>query len=207
MMKHYYVPNASSLATHIALEWVDADYESIRANFFDDILYSVNPIGTAGTLDCGNGLTITQVSAALKYIAATNPNTDIGDQGELQNAVELDRWLSFLGSDVHHAFHLLFNPVRYAIEKNDGAREAALKLCYRNFDVIEKHLDGKDYLMGDRQTILDAYLFPMIRWTYIQFPEDRRNYANVNALHDRMLADPGVIKAMECEDIVDAINR
>lgn len=207
MMKHYYVPNASSLATHIALEWVDAEYESIRANFFDDILYSVNPLGTAGTLDCGNGLMITQVSAALKYIAATNPNTSIGDQGKLQNTVELDRWLSFLGSDVHHAFHLLFNPARYAIENNDTAREAALKLCYRNVNVIEKHLDGKDYLMGDRQTILDAYLFPMIRWTYIQFPENRRNYTNINALHDRMLADPGVVKAMEREDIVDAIKR
>lgn len=206
-MKLYYVPNASSLASHIALEWVDADYEAIATSFGDDILYKLNPIGTAGILEFEDGFVLSQVPAILKYLSMTYPHARIGGQGDDRAEADIDKWSSFLASDVHHAFHLLFNPARYGIDGNETARQAALQLCFRNFNVLNEHLESQTYMLGDQKSILDAYVLPMIRWSYVQFPPERKNYANLNALHDRLIEDASVISAMQQEGIWNTITR
>lgn len=206
-MQLYYKQHASSLAVHIALEWVGAKYEAIRTEFFDDVLYKHNPTGTVGFLKMPDGGIRTQVSAVMKELARKHPEANIDGGTDSETQFQCDRWLFFLTSDVHHAFHLLFLPDRYAIDGNDTARAAALELSYRNFDILDKHLEGRDYMLGDRVSVVDALLFPMIRWSYMQFPEEKRNFANLNALHDRMLEDPGVRSAMEDEEIWDTISR
>lgn len=205
MQTLYYVPNACSLAAHIALEWCDASYEAIATNFGDQILYDLNPIGTVGILQRDNdAATLTQTPAILRYIARRYPDANIGDDGSLDGAAEIDSWLSFLVSDVHHAFHLLFIPERYAIEDNQAAREAALSLCCRNFGVLDKHLTDRAFMLGERRSILDAYIFPMIRWSKIKFPQERQSFGRLNDLHDRLIADDGVQRAMRAEGILEA---
>lgn len=200
MLKLFYVPNACSLAIHIALEWCDTEYESVQTAFGDAVLSELNPIGTVGILDRGDGSEpLTQTPAILRYLSRRFTEANVGDDGSLNGSAEMDRWLSFLVSDVHHAFHLLFNPKRYSIEGNGSARTAALSLCKRNFKVIDDHLSDREFIIGNGKSIVDAYLFPMIRWSYVKFPEADRTFANINAFHSRMLNDPAVKQAMEKE--------
>lgn len=206
-MKFYYVPNASSLAVHIALEWAGADYEPIKTEFGSQILKDLNPIGTAGVIKFKDGFVLAQVPALLKYLTSLYPDADMGSDPDPRACAEMDRWLSFLVSDVHHAFHLLFNPSRYAIEENNGARDAALMLCYRNFKVLDTHLSSTQFMLGQKKSILDSYLLPMVRWSYVIFPEDKKDFTHLNAHHDMMLKDEAVITAMEQEGIWDSIQR
>jgi glutathione S-transferase len=40
--------------------------------------------------------------------------------------------------------------------------------------------------------VIDAYAFPMIRWARKLLPGGLTEYPNVQALHDRIAADPAV---------------
>lgn len=185
-----------------ALEWAGVEYDTVTASFGDDLLYELNPIGTVGILGRGPGQKpLSQTPATLQYLARSFPETQIGSDGSPDNAAEYDQWLNFLVSDVHHAFHLLFIPDRYSITDKGAARDAALALCYRNFKVLEAHLADRPYMMGDQKSIIDAYVFPMTRWSLMQFPPDAPMFPNLAALHDRMRADPKVEKAMRNEGI------
>ena len=100
---------------------------------------------------------------------------------------------------MHHAFHRIFNPDRYALEGNEPARDAALALCYRNFGILEEHLKGRGFMVDQSKSIVDAYLFPMVRWTFVAFPEDAPDYPNIYAFHDRMREDNSVEKTFREE--------
>lgn len=206
-MELFIKPHASSLAPHIVLNWLNLDYDLHAAEFFDDILYQHNPTGTVGFMKTDDGQIMTQVAAVMKHLVRSNPGGALGPPSDPETAYQIDRWLLYLASDVHPPFHLLFLPDRYGIEGNDGAREAALQRCYRNFEILDAHLAGRDFMLGDRKSIIDALLFPMIRWSYMQFPDDRKSYANLNAVHDRMEQDQGVRRAMEKEGIWKTIAR
>lgn len=206
-MELFLKPHASSLAPHIVLNWLDIDHDIHATEFFDDVLYEHNPTGTVGFLKTDDGNVMTQVGAIMKHLVRSNPGSDLGPSADLEEAYQIDRWLLYLASDVHPPFHLLFLPDRYAIADNGEAREAALKLCYRNFEILDAHLADRKFMLGDKKSIVDALLFPMIRWSYMQFADDKKDYKNLNALHDRMEQDAGVRAAMEKEGIWGTISR
>jgi glutathione S-transferase len=130
-----------------------------------------------------------QTPAILRYLGRAYPDANLAATETSEGRIEIDQWLNFLVSDVHHVFHLIFNP----------ARDAALTLCYRNFDVLEKHLEHREFMVGDCKSIVDAYLFPMVRWTFVAFPEGARNYPTIYAFHDRMRSDASVEKVLRDE--------
>ena len=68
---------------------------------------------------------------------------------------------------------------------------------YKN---IDKHLAGKQYLMGDKFTVADAYLFTVTRWApRVEF--DLAPFPNVKAFMDRMAARPKVQEALKAEGL------
>lgn len=206
-MRLYLKPHASSLGPHIVLNWLNLEHDIHAAEFFDDVFYKHNPTGTVGFLETDDGRIMTQVGAVMKHLLRLYPNEEFAPATDPEQAYQIDRWLLYLASDVHHNFHLLFLPDRYGITDNEAVRAAALSECYRHFGVLDAHLEGKAFMLGGEKSIVDALLFPMIRWSYMQFPENKRNFANLNALHDRMEQDPGVRKAMKAEGIWNTIAR
>ena len=49
------------------------------------------------------------------------------------------------------------------------------------------------------RSVIDAYSFPMIRWAKKLLPGGLSAYPNVQALHDRIAADPAVQKVLARE--------
>lgn len=49
-------------------------------------------------------------------------------------------------------------------------------------------------MVDQSKSIVDAYLFPMVRWTFVTFPEDAPDYPNIYAFHDRVREDNSVEK-------------
>src|SRR3546814_18866566 len=84
-MKLYYMPNACSLAPHIALEWAGADYEGVRLDHDqvhgEDYL-KLNPKGAVPTLITDDGRVLTEALAVLLYIADRFPQADPGAAGD-----------------------------------------------------------------------------------------------------------------------------
>jgi glutathione S-transferase len=71
----------------------------------------------------------------------------------------------------------------------------------QRFDWIDKQLDGKQYLMGDKFTVADAYLFTVLRWSP-RVGIDLSKWPNITAYLDRVAARPKVREAMKAEGLV-----
>jgi glutathione S-transferase len=202
----YYAPGACSLAVHIMLEWLGEPYRAVRVSYGDLEYRKLNPAGQVPTLDIGDGTLLSQCAAILAYLAHTHPSAALaGDETPLGQA-ELGRWSAFFTGDVHPAFFPVFTPQRYTTADDKGSldkvRAAGTGLVRKRLDLLEAHLAGRDFIVGDSLTYVDAYSVPMIRWASSIFPGELAGWPAVNAHHERMLADAGVERAMRDEGLI-----
>lgn len=203
MLTLYYHPGACSLAAHIALEWIGEPYVAKEVEFGDKDYLKINPAGAVPALDDGEGWILTQDAAILRYLAKRFPQAGLAVAGSAREEAEADRWSFFITGDLHPAFFPLFLPNRYtrAREKEafDDIREAAKALARKKFALIEAHLAGRSFFLGDRRSYLDAYIFPMERWAQKLFDGGLSEFPAVRAHHDMMAADPAVQAVLAAE--------
>ena len=202
MPKLLYHPGACSLAPHVALEWIGAPYEEQNVEFGSAELLAANPSGAVPALIEDDGWILTQCGAILHYLARKHPEAGLGGAPDIRGQAELERWSSFLTGDLHPAFFPIFMPQRYTTgavpADREAAQEAGRKLVRRKLKLLDDHLAGRDWIL-DSRSIIDAYAFPMIRWAAKLLPEGTGPWANVQALHDRIAADPAVQRVLARE--------
>jgi glutathione S-transferase len=192
----YYAVGACSLAPHIALEWIGAPYEAVRVDYGSKELVAVNPTGAVLTLREDNGWLLTQAGAILDYLARKHPDAGLAGTDDLRSRAEAHRWSAFFTSDVHAALWPVFMPFRYTTDQSEQARrtvvEAGHKLIAKQFGILNRHLEGREYILDGGRSVIDAYSFPVIRWAIKLLPGSLEEYPNVQALHDSLAADPAV---------------
>lgn len=198
----YYAVGACSLAPHIVLEWIGAPYEAVRVNYGSPELLAVNPAGAVPTLREDDGWILNQAGAILDYLSQKHPEAGLSGGDSLRQKAEAHRWSAFLTSDMHAAFWPIFMPYRYTTDESEEARkkvgEAGIQLALKQFNTLNKHLEGREWIL-DGRSVIDAYAFPMIRWGRKLLPGGLANFPNVLALHDRLAADPAVKKILARE--------
>ena len=204
MIQLFYAPGTCALAPHIVLEWIGEPYDLQKVKPSDPDYLKLNPLGQVPAIIDGEGKVMNQADAILKYLARKYPEAKLGDEGTLRDEYDLDRWLAFLTGDMHPAFFPYFVPDRYSTDQSDIAKqatkEAAYKLIDRVYKHLEQHLDGKDFVVGNRRTIADPYAFAMIRWGN-NLPDGLASYPNLDRFYNHWLEDAGVQRAMAKQGI------
>ncbi|MFV0385330.1 glutathione S-transferase family protein [Paracoccus sp. (in: a-proteobacteria)] len=202
----YYAVGACSLAPHIVLEWIGAPYEAVRVQFGSKELLAVNPAGAVPTLREDDGWLLTQAGAILDYLAQKHPEAGLSGGDSLRDKAEAHRWSAFFTSDMHASFWPVFTPQRYTTDRAPEARQAVVaaghKLVQKQMSILDAHLDGRDWVLGPgrgARSVIDAYAFPMLRWGAKMLPDGIAAYSHIQALHDRLAADPGVQKVLADE--------
>lgn len=202
MPKLLYHVGACSLAPHIVLEWIGAPYEAQSVEFGSAELRAINPSGAVPALIEDDGWILTQAGAILHYLAHKHPQADLAGDTSPRGAAELDRWSSFFTGDLHPSFYPVFTPTRYTTSRDeaslDAVREAGRKLVRRQLGILNARLEGRDWILGKR-SVIDAYACPMLRWAIKMLPEKLSDWPNVQALHDRLAADPAVQRVLARE--------
>jgi len=205
MITLFYAPGTCALAPHIVLEWIGEPYKLEKVQPRSPEVLKINPLGQVPAMIDGDSGVMNQADALLKYLAHKYPDAKLGDNGTLQDAYELDRWLAFLTGDVHPAFFPFFGPQRYWSDSNEDAiktiKEASYKLIDRVFKHLDQHMEGKNHLVGDRRTIADPYAFAMIRWGNYTPGQPLTNYPNLHRFYQKMKEDEGVQRALEQQGI------
>lgn len=203
-MKLYYLPGACSLADHITLEWLGADYEAIevpRDELKSDWYRAISPGGSVPALVEDDGWTLTENVAILHYLAETAPDAMLAGR-DARGRAEVNRWLGFLNSDVHQAFKPIFAPATFLDDETlhpTLAEHARAKLG-KLFARIDKQLADHKWLAGAKRSIADPYLFVVLRWARgKKVPLDGLDA--LDAFFTRMRQDPGVRKALIEEGI------
>ena len=170
MLKLYYATGTCALATYITLEEAGADYTAERLSFKDNQQNSpdylaINPKGRVPALVTERGV-LTETPAILLYVAQTYPAAKLAPLDDPFTLAQVQAFNSYLCSTVHvaHAHRMRGN--RWV---DDEAAIAAMKKKVPQsvgdcFELIEREMLAGPWVMGERYTISDPYLFTIAQW-------------------------------------------
>jgi glutathione S-transferase len=169
-MIFYYAPKTIALASHIALEEAELDYEARRLDFAATEQQSraylgVNPKGRVPALDTGQGI-LTETPAILAYIAQIAGNANLAPVTEPFAFARLQEFNLYLCATVHVAHAHRVRGYRWAddpraIEAMQQRVPANMRECFRLIE--DKYFKGP-WVMGENYSICDPYLFTISNW-------------------------------------------
>jgi glutathione S-transferase len=166
-MKLFYSPGACSLSPHIVLRELALRFDLERVDNATkktetgrDYL-TVNPKGYVPALELDSGEVLTEGAAITQYLADRNLDAELAPPAGTIKRARLQEQLNFLASELHKAFNPLFAP-----QASAEAKAAAPANVARRLDHCEAALgDGRPYLLGERYSVADPYLFVIAGWT------------------------------------------
>ena len=177
------------------LDYVKVDIPNKKTESGDDF-WKVNFKGYVPTLQLDNGTNLTEVGVICQYLADQKPESGLAPKAGTQERYQLMEWLNFVATEVHKQLGALFNP-KYTPEM----REVQLGVIGRRFKPLEEKLaDKRQYLMGDKFSAADAYLFTVLRWTNT-LKVDLNQWPNIKAYFERVGKRPKIQETLKAEGI------
>jgi glutathione S-transferase len=203
-MKLYYAPGACSMAPHIVameagqkLDLVKVDIPNKKTEHGDDY-WKINPKGYVPALVLDDGEVVTEVAVICQFIADQHPQAGlVSPLGSMARYQEMAA-LNFAATEVHKQIGALFNPALTA-----EMRDVQVATIGRRLNALEQMLSGRSYIMGERFTVADAYLFTVLNWTGLH-KLDMSKWPNIQNYMARVGARENVRKAMIEEGLVKA---
>jgi glutathione S-transferase len=201
-MKLFYSSGACSLSPHIvareagielSLQKVDLKTKTITT---EGDFFAINPKGYVPALQLDDGEVLTEGAAIVQYLADRKPEKGLAPPAGTMPRYHLQEWLAFINSELHKSYSPLFRPDTPA--ETRAERQAYLT---KRYAVVEKQLASHPFLMGDRFTVADAYLFTVTSWApKVKF--DLSSFPNLRAFQERVAARPAVQAAMKEEGLI-----
>jgi glutathione S-transferase len=205
-MKLYYSPGACSLGIHVLLEEIGKPYELQRLNFQEQEQYKpdftkINPKSKVPTLQRDDGSVLTEFPAIATWLARKNPEKGLMPSDPDAEARVLEA-LDYVVATMHmQGFGRMFRPGNYAPSEadHDKVKARGKEIFENGLKLLDKALDGKQFIAGDKLSIADAALFYISFWAAgrmkIALPP------NVAAHYARMKQRPAVQRALEQEGL------
>ena len=201
-MKLYFTPGTCSLAPHIVLRELGLEVELVRVRLGAPPVIAatqadfrtLNPNGYVPLLELDDGSLLTEGAAILQYLAELRPEAGLLPAATPLQRYESVRWLVYISSELHK----MFSPWLFHPEYGEQAAEVARGRIARRLELVERQLDGRDYLLGHTFTVADAYLFAIVSWAKpCKVPLEA--FAHLQAWLERVAARPAVQAALQAE--------
>lgn len=200
-MKLYCKSGACSLSPHIVLRETGLDFTLVNVDLKaktteqgEDYLL-INPKGQVPALELNDGSVLTEGVAIVQYLADMKSDRQLlAPAGSLTRYHTLE-WLNFIATELHKGFSPLFRPTTPE-EVKTLAREQLLQ----KFQYVNNELKEKQWLLGLRFTVADAYLFTVTRWAHA-IKLDLSGLSALNEWFERVAARPAVAAALKAEGL------
>lgn len=202
-MKLYYKPGACSLASHIALHEIGAPFEieavdtatgrtATGADF-----RAINPKGYVPALQIDDTDALTEGAAILQYLADSAPDAGLSPPAGTMARARMLEHLTFVSSELHKAFGPLFDDAATDPDKARARTKVEARLAH-----VETILaDQRRYLVQDRFSIADAYLFVTANWANFT-GIDLGAWPHLDAYVKRVAHRPATRSAMQAEGLI-----
>jgi glutathione S-transferase len=189
MRLYDYAASGNCFKVRLLLGLLGQSYERVPIDIFaGDTLteeyLAINPLRETPVLELDSGERIAQSSAILWYLAEGTPFLP----GDALHRALIVQWLSFeqervMGGLGNPRFRLLTGRPTRGLESRLDTGRGALA-------VLDAHLSGREWVVGERVTIADLGLFP-----YVSVAGDAGVTlpGNVSAWVDRVRALPGFV--------------
>ena len=201
-MKLYYAPGACSLSPHIVarelgvnLAFEKVDTGAKRTETGRDY-WQINPKGYVPALELDDGELLTEGPAIVQYLADLAPDAQLAPANGTFARARLQEMLGYINSEIHKSYSPLFR-------KETPAETRAERKAYllRRYELIENILAKQHWLLGDRFSAADAYLFTVTRWAK-SVDLDLTAFPALRAFQERVAARPAVQAALAAEGLL-----
>ncbi len=131
------------------------------------------------------GETLTEGAVISRWIAEQASDAGLIPPPGSFDRLRAPEWIHFIGTEIHKAFCPFFEAT------TDAEKAAALRAVAKRLPIIEQRLSDHDWMVGDRVTLVDAYLFNVMTWAR-PVRLDLAPYPSIVAHLKRMQARPSV---------------
>jgi glutathione S-transferase len=201
-MKLYYSPGACSLSPHIVAKEAGLNIELKKVDLKTKTLAeggafaAVAGKGYVPALALDDGSLLTEGPVIVQYMADQKPDSGLAPKAGTMERYKLQEWLNFITSELHKAMGTFFNPAVTPEWRKGVSDRLELRCAW-----LATQLAGKQYLMGDRFSVADAYLFTVLNWApMVKF--DLGKWPVLLDYQKRVAARPKVQEALKAEGLV-----
>jgi glutathione S-transferase len=168
-IKVYGVPPTRVLRALWLLNELGLDYELVPTAPFSEeagspAFLALNPTGKVPVLVDGD-VVLTESSAIQLYLAEKFPQADLIPQ-DIAKRGQMYRWIFFLVTEIEQPlWRIARNKFIYPEDKRMPADiEMATGECKAMLAVLEKHMHGRKYLVGDRLSVAELNAAYTLDW-------------------------------------------
>jgi glutathione S-transferase len=200
-MKLYFKAGACSLSPHIVLRELGLPFDLDRVDTkagktaAGQDFRSINPKGYVPTLQLDDGGVLTEGVAIVQYLADRKPEAQLAPKSGSLERYRLQEWLNYIATELHKGFG---GPL--FASASEEAKQAAREAYGKKLDFLAQRLEKGEFLLGERFTVADAYLFTVLTWSKgrgIQL----ESWPALKKYFDRIAARPAVREAMQAEGL------
>ncbi len=201
MLELYTAPGTCAMASHIVLAEIGEPYAIRRVDFQNGQQRSpeylaVNPRGRVPALVTERGV-LFESPAVLAYLAQRYPAAGLAPLDDPFAFAQAQAFNSYVASTLHVAHAHRMRGTRW-VDDPDALKAMQAKVPQtvgEAFQMIEDHMLAGPWVLGERYSICDAYLFTVQRWMKGDSVDPAR-YPKIAAHTASMQQRPAVIRAL-----------
>jgi len=141
----------------------------------------MNPRGKVPVLETIEGGAIAESNAIARYIASLKPELGLLGRNGVERA-QVDQWCDFVSGEIDPAAFAWLGPILGYCSYTHEAYEFAQTQLKEVFTALNRHLETRTYLVGERLTVADIVVTCSLVTLYqrVLDPKWRNPYLNVN---------------------------
>ena len=208
--KLYYAEPSAAMGIRIILEEIGAPYELIWTDISQNStrepgFLTLNPNGWIPVLIWEEGA-IYECGAITVFLCDRHPEIQLApDATDPERGLFL-QWLFFFSSSLQNAYQMTYYSNRFCASSENEAsvRRRSTSRLQELWQVVDDAIEGKDWLLGNRFSAADIYLFMLTTWLSELHQHPAINsFANVERVAGKVMQRPSVrsIYASHISDI------
>lgn len=191
----HHTPNPMKVALFLqeaGLDFELAPVDTLKGEQHTPEFRLINPNGKTPALQ-DDGQRVFDSNAILLYLSEKTGQFG----GEANDRAELLSWLMFIASGLGPFSGQSVHFKRAAPAGNDYAANRYHREAHRHYQVLDSHLEGRDFIVGDSYTIVDMAAWGWIDKAPIVLGDDAAldSYPNLKRWFNAINARPAVEKA------------
>lgn len=199
-MKLYFSPGACALASQIILREVGQKFDLIKVDlktkeYAEGDFKKLNGKGYIPALKLDSGEILTEGAVILQYLADKHPEKNLLPKFGTMERYRAMEWLNFVATELHKGMGSLFNGAL-----NEEARKSITDKLNLRLEFLNNHLKANSYMLGSEFSVVDAYVFNIIRWT-VPTKINVSQFPAILGFMEKMSARPHVRAAVEAEGL------
>jgi len=185
LYKLYYYPNNASLAPHFLMHEMEVDFELVLVDRENNKqktteYLKLNPAGRIPTL-IDDHMVLFESPAICIYLCEENPEKELMPSLGSPNRAKFFQWLTFLNNTLQAELMIYYYPEKHTTNKNciSSIVEAQEERIAEALSILNKELENKEYLLGEKITACDFFLFMLALWS-LKIKKSPLTFSNIN---------------------------